>query len=204
MSPLKAMKSSFQQRRLLGDKVKEEKLDSKVQEKKNQKTHTTLNWKLASNTKEEVCGEVALMCLRLDPCNASGFSFFSVFLSFYPFKACENHKRALMIHQMLLWCGSVQVSVDKPVSQCCQKESGEAFETLYLSHTVMATHFFPLPSDEFWEIKASSAGLLIPSSAPLHTWALPKLGDSARVSCAGLELLRRTAPRQWMKPNVPQ
>lgn len=32
-----------------------------------------------------------------------------------------------------------------------------------------------------------------------HTWALPKLGDS--VSCEGLALLPRRAPRQWMKPK---
>lgn len=40
-----------------------------------------------------------------------------------------------MIHQMLLWCGSVQVSVDKPVSQCCQKESGEAlWNVIFIPH----------------------------------------------------------------------
>lgn len=139
------------------------------------------------------------MCLRLDPCNASGLSVFffpRLPLFFFPFKAFENHKRALMIHQCCCDAGESRFSVANLSLSAVRRKVGKRFETLYLSRAVTSYH---IRLTNFGEIKASSAGLLIPSSAPL-----PKLGDGARVSCEGLALLRRRAPRQRLKPNVPQ
>lgn len=84
-----------------------------------------------------------------------GFFFF-----FLPFKACKNHKRALMIHQMLLWCRRVQVSVDKPVPQCCQKRKwGSALKGYIYPALSRQRISSQHQSEEFWEIKASSARL---------------------------------------------